>query len=127
MPTEFARLIEIRHRCDCRTATEPPGPDGDEHVLRIDGVDFPWHISEKGPVVHRGEVGYTVTVEIMASEVDAVGVPVWELRKEDCDDVSGEAAEDGGVVAGPDRLPGQADAGTGAIGAIHSSEGGRRW
>jgi hypothetical protein len=75
---KVAETVVIRHRCECATATAPPGEDGEEHVLRIDGVDFPWHISERGPVVKRlAEGSYTVTVEIIAREVDAAGVAVW--------------------------------------------------
>jgi hypothetical protein len=79
VPTKphLAELVEIAHRCDCKTAVEAPGQDGVEHVFRVDGADFPWHISEGGPVVTRlGDDLYTVAVEFYARRVDAVGVEV---------------------------------------------------
>ena len=92
---KVAGRIEIVHRCECATATEPPSEAGEEHVLRIDGVEFPWYISTKGPVVRRLARGlYTVTVEIVATDVDAVGVHV-----EDCCHVpvAGPGADDHSV------------------------------
>ena len=77
----LAGLIKIRHRCDCPTATEPPGEDGIEHVFTIDGEPFPWYITEAGPRVrllegtHQTDPVYGVTVEIVCTEVDAIGLP----------------------------------------------------
>jgi hypothetical protein len=77
----FAENVVIRHVCDCAAATEhPAGEAATEHVLTLDGVEFPWHITKKGPVVARTDCGYTVTVEIMAQNVDAVGVPIHDSR-----------------------------------------------
>jgi hypothetical protein len=78
--TDVAREVMIRHVCDCADATEHPGEGDTEHVFRIDGMDFPWFISEKGPVVTRTEVGYRVAVEIIAQSVDVIGLPIEDER-----------------------------------------------
>jgi hypothetical protein len=76
----FADTVVIRHVCDCRDAIEHPGvSEANEHIFSIDGQEFPWHI-KKVPGVTLTDCGYTVTVEILAHSVDAVGVPIQDRR-----------------------------------------------
>lgn len=58
--------VYIRHNCDCATSTEPPSPDGKVHAFKVDGQDFPWFISERGPQVSKlADDFYTIDVEIL--------------------------------------------------------------
>lgn len=74
---ELARLVVVHHRCGCASATEPPGEHGVEHVFTIDGVEFPWAISEHGPRVYRVcENLYQIDVTILASAVEVDGIEI---------------------------------------------------
>jgi hypothetical protein len=74
---KLANLVTIRHHCECDNATAPPGEEGVQHVFQIDGVDFPWHITEHGPVVREVDAGlYEIDVTIFAKKVDIDGVKV---------------------------------------------------
>jgi hypothetical protein len=59
--------VVIRHVCHCETATVAPNDDEDtEHVFTVDGQDFPWVISQRGPIVKRiRDDLYSVEVEII--------------------------------------------------------------
>lgn len=78
----YANQITIRHVCTCANSTEHPHDEADtEHIFRIDGLDFPWHISEKGPIVKHTDCGSYVVVEIAApNNIDAVGIPIIDER-----------------------------------------------
>lgn len=46
--------VLIRHTCSCDTAVErPAGTEPEEHRFEVDGKDFPWFLSARGPVVTR--------------------------------------------------------------------------
>jgi hypothetical protein len=74
--SKLARVAVIRHHCDCVSATVPPGEDGVEHVFTLDGVEFPWHISEEGPRVRKLEGLYAIDVTIPVEDVDVDGVEI---------------------------------------------------
>jgi hypothetical protein len=63
----IAEKVVIRHLCHCETATEEPGPnDAVEHKFTVDGEDFPWYITARGPQATRlAKDLYAVDVEIM--------------------------------------------------------------
>ena len=78
---KVAENVVIRHVCHCHASTQQPAPDAEtEHVFTIDDQEFPWHITERGPVVTRTDCGYVVSVEIFAQHVDATGVPILDER-----------------------------------------------
>src|SRR5215212_7156200 len=62
-----ADTVFIRHRCHCTTATEEPDECGViEHAFLVDDEEFPWYISERGPVVtRRADDWYTVEIDIL--------------------------------------------------------------
>lgn len=62
----IADTVVIRHICHCDGAIEHPGHDEvTEHVFTVDGEDFPWYVSQRGPIVTQlGDDWYTVDVEI---------------------------------------------------------------
>lgn len=64
---KIAKDVVIHHVCHCDTAVEhPEHDDPQEHVFTVDGEDFPWLISERGPVVKRlHDDLYSVDVEIV--------------------------------------------------------------
>jgi hypothetical protein len=76
MDPHLARNVVIRHVCHCvelarqareegKSLCEPSGHKPDEHVFTVDGEDFPWYISERGPLVTRlCDDLYTVDVEL---------------------------------------------------------------
>lgn len=70
--------VVIRHVCNCKTANEhPPGGADVEHIFTVNGEDFPWPISERGPIVTKLDDNlFTVGVEIFARKVDAVGIEI---------------------------------------------------
>ena len=64
---KMAGDVVIRHTCHCKRAAETPADDqAEEHVFTVDGKDFPWPISERGPIVARltGDL-FSIDVEIM--------------------------------------------------------------
>lgn len=63
---KIAKDVVIRHVCHCDTAVErPEGDEPQEHVFTIDGEEFPWLISDRGPVVRQlRDDFYTIDVEI---------------------------------------------------------------
>lgn len=76
--------VLLRHTCHCDAAVEKPAPhEHDEHVFQVDGQDFPWHISERGPIVtHVADDLYKINVEIflITGPADhAAGKPVRAL------------------------------------------------
>jgi hypothetical protein len=78
--SELARTVTVHHICHCDAATEHPTDGEDvEHLFTIDGVEFPWHISDTGPVIVRliNDL-YKVTVEIYAEHVEAVGIEIQD-------------------------------------------------
>jgi hypothetical protein len=64
---KIAKTVVIRHVCHCDGAVEKPDCDeAKEHVFDVDGKEFPWFISERGPIVKRlADDLYSVDVEIM--------------------------------------------------------------
>jgi len=77
----IADRVEIRHECDCPSATVRPRGGHPEHVFTVDGVDFPWYITESGPSIARVfDDLYEITVTFYAHEVDASGVDVIDAR-----------------------------------------------
>ena len=74
---EMPELAVIKHRCECADAIAPPGEHGVEHVFTLDGVEFPWCISEEGPrVVRMCEGLYAINVTILVRDVEVDGVEV---------------------------------------------------
>jgi hypothetical protein len=63
----IAETVVIRHICHCKTATEHPGHDEvTEHMFTVDDQEFPWYISERGPIVARlTDDLYTIDVELL--------------------------------------------------------------
>jgi hypothetical protein len=62
----IAETVVIRHRCHCTPVAESPEDGTIEHVFTVNGEDFPWYISERGPMVARlADDWYTVDVEIL--------------------------------------------------------------
>jgi hypothetical protein len=71
----LARTVLYRHPCDCASSSRPLEPGEEpEHRLEIDGVAFPWHITEDGATITKlGDGLYTVRVEILVHDVDTDG------------------------------------------------------
>lgn len=80
MTTQFDRIPEgkglfalipdevvINHTCHCKTAGEAPADSGlEQHVFTVDGEDFPFWVTARGPVVTRVHDDlFTVDVEII--------------------------------------------------------------
>lgn len=63
---QIAGEVLLRHTCHCDDAVEKSAPhEHDEHVFQIDGEDFPWFLSARGPIVKRlRDDLYTVDIEI---------------------------------------------------------------
>lgn len=62
----IAETVVIRHRCHCTPVAQPPHDTVIEHVFTVDGEDFPWLISDRGPIVTRlADDFYAVDVEIL--------------------------------------------------------------
>jgi hypothetical protein len=63
---KLADTVVIRHVCDCDTAVvHPANGEPHYHVFTVDGEDFPWYVSERGPrVTQFGDNLYAVNVEI---------------------------------------------------------------
>jgi hypothetical protein len=65
--------VVLRHTCHCDAAVEKPAPhQHDEHVFQVDGDDFPWPLSERGPIVTR-----------LKDDLFAVDVEIYLLGKKD--------------------------------------------
>ena len=66
----IAAEVVIRHICHCEGSTETPETHAlTEHVFMVDGKDFPWYISERGPTVTRvDDELYTVDVDVILTD-----------------------------------------------------------
>jgi hypothetical protein len=84
MDREIAGCVVIRHTCRCDGAVEKTDDDAaTEHVFTVDGEDFPWYISERGPIVKR-----------LRDDLYSIDVEIYELSKSDKECLSFEYRRD---------------------------------
>jgi hypothetical protein len=94
--------VVIRHVCArdmCRHAPERPADgDDDEHTFTVDGEDFPWLLTERGPTVSRlRDDLFVVDVEIILLTKDRGETRTGEGAY--CDLLSFSWVADAGTIA----------------------------
>lgn len=72
MTTKIVDSVVYRHHCDCPNANQPLAEGEEkEHRFELDGVEFPWYITEEGARFTRlAKDLYSVRVEIYLVDME---------------------------------------------------------